>query len=431
MTAANATVNVSGYSGVYDAGAHGATGTAQGVFGEDLSNLLNFGAKFTNAPGGTATWTFAGNTNYNAASGSVPIVINQASTTTTVTSSLASSYYGQSITFKATVVAQPPGAGKPDGAVQFLDNGLVLATVTLVNGKASWTTAALGVGANAITVNYLGSGNFQASSTSAPLAQPVTVGILLLDANSAGALTDSGKVIVQGSSIVVDSSNAAAVVVSGTGSVQASQIDISGGDTTSGSGHFTGVVQTGTPSALDPLANLAAPDPSTLASQSSQALSIGGNQVVTLNPGLYVGGISISGSASVTLNPGIYYLQGGGFSVSGHASLTDLGHGVLIYNAPASSSDIISFSTDGNVQLSAMTSGTWAGITLFQARSAANAINVSGTGVLNITGTIYAAAATLNVTGNAGVDSHGTLDTFGTSLILNDLDVSSGGILVA
>jgi Domain of unknown function (DUF5011) len=73
---ANATINVTGYTGFYDGSAHGATGTATGVNGENLSNLLNLGQTFTNVPGGTANWTFAGNNNYNSASGSVQIVIN-------------------------------------------------------------------------------------------------------------------------------------------------------------------------------------------------------------------------------------------------------------------------------------------------------------------------------------------------------------------
>jgi hypothetical protein len=78
ITKANATIDVKGYTGTYDGDAHGATGTATGVKDEDLSGLLDVGDSFTNAPGGTATWSFAGNTNYNSDSGSVQIVINKA-----------------------------------------------------------------------------------------------------------------------------------------------------------------------------------------------------------------------------------------------------------------------------------------------------------------------------------------------------------------
>jgi uncharacterized repeat protein (TIGR01451 family) len=78
---ADATINVNGYSGVYDGNSHGATGTATGAQSEDLSSLLHLGASYTNVPGGTANWTFDGDTNYNTANGSVEIVISKATPT--------------------------------------------------------------------------------------------------------------------------------------------------------------------------------------------------------------------------------------------------------------------------------------------------------------------------------------------------------------
>ncbi len=83
ITKAAATINVTGYTGVYDGGAHGASGSATGVSGEPLSALLNFGATFINVPGGTAHWTFAGNTNYAPAGGDVSITIGKATPTIT------------------------------------------------------------------------------------------------------------------------------------------------------------------------------------------------------------------------------------------------------------------------------------------------------------------------------------------------------------
>ena len=74
----NVTINVVGYTGIYDGNAHGGSGTATGMGGVDLSASLNLGATFTNVPGGTAHWTFTGGTNYNDASGDVVIVINKA-----------------------------------------------------------------------------------------------------------------------------------------------------------------------------------------------------------------------------------------------------------------------------------------------------------------------------------------------------------------
>jgi hypothetical protein len=75
---ANATINVTGFTGTYDGLPHGATGSAIGVLSEDLSASLNLGDTFTIVPGGTAYWTFTGGTNYNDANGSVEIVITTA-----------------------------------------------------------------------------------------------------------------------------------------------------------------------------------------------------------------------------------------------------------------------------------------------------------------------------------------------------------------
>jgi hypothetical protein len=85
ITKAKATVNVVGYTGVYDGNPHGATGTATGVKGETLSGL-NLGASFTDVSGGTANWTFTDATgNYNNQSGSVAITLTKANAIINVT----------------------------------------------------------------------------------------------------------------------------------------------------------------------------------------------------------------------------------------------------------------------------------------------------------------------------------------------------------
>jgi hypothetical protein len=74
---ANANISVTGYDVTYDGGAHTATGTATGANGEDLSGLLDLsGTAHTNAGNYSDTWSFAGNSNYNAASGTVADTIH-------------------------------------------------------------------------------------------------------------------------------------------------------------------------------------------------------------------------------------------------------------------------------------------------------------------------------------------------------------------
>ncbi|MBK9607089.1 MAG: Ig-like domain repeat protein [Betaproteobacteria bacterium] len=97
------------------------------------------------------------------------LTINQAPTTTTVVSNINPSLIGQSVTFTATVVATPPGSGTPTGSVQFRDAGNPIgAPVALAGGTAAFSTAALALGAHAITVDYLGDVDFLISSGALP-----------------------------------------------------------------------------------------------------------------------------------------------------------------------------------------------------------------------------------------------------------------------
>jgi Leucine rich repeat N-terminal domain len=79
-----ATIIVTDYSGTYDGAPHRATGNATGVNGEDLTDLLVLGESFTDAPGGTANWTFSGDADYSAAAGTATITINPADATLAV-----------------------------------------------------------------------------------------------------------------------------------------------------------------------------------------------------------------------------------------------------------------------------------------------------------------------------------------------------------
>jgi len=91
-------------------------------------------------------------------------------TTTTLTSSLNPSFFGQPVTFTATVTSL---GGTPTGTVNFLDGGTLLGTVTVVNGVATLTTTTLTVGIHPITAAFTPNSINFAASTSAVLNQVV------------------------------------------------------------------------------------------------------------------------------------------------------------------------------------------------------------------------------------------------------------------
>lgn len=93
--------------------------------------------------------------------------------TSDVVSSLNPSFFGQSVTFTATVTATLPGAGIPPGIVTFLDAGTPIGTGTLVGGVATFTTSSLTPGTYDITARYEGSSDFRSSTSATPLVQNV------------------------------------------------------------------------------------------------------------------------------------------------------------------------------------------------------------------------------------------------------------------
>ena len=132
---ATAVVSVSGYTGVYDAAAHGATGSAAGVAGDALASgsTLNLGSSFTNVPGGTANWSFTGGTNYNDQTGTAAIVIGKADAVVTVN--------GYTGTYDAAAHGATGSAAGVDagGAASGSTLNLGASFTNVPGGTANWT----------------------------------------------------------------------------------------------------------------------------------------------------------------------------------------------------------------------------------------------------------------------------------------------------
>ncbi len=89
-------------------------------------------------------------------------VVNQASTTITLISSLNPSNHGNSVTFTATVAGQ--FGGTVTGSVTFTNGTTTLKTVNLGAGVAKFTTSTLPSGTDTITATYNGNANFTTSA---------------------------------------------------------------------------------------------------------------------------------------------------------------------------------------------------------------------------------------------------------------------------
>lgn len=119
------------------------------------------------------TATYSGDGNF--LTGTSPVfnqIVGRATTTTTVTSSLNPSVFGQAVTFTATVgsvIGNPP-----DGEMlTFAEGSVTLGTAALSGGIATFTTSGLATGPHNVTAAYAGDSKL-APSTSAKLNQSVS-----------------------------------------------------------------------------------------------------------------------------------------------------------------------------------------------------------------------------------------------------------------
>ena len=158
--------------------------------------------------GGTATFTtstplkvgsqsltavYGGDTNYaKSTSSAITQAVNQASTTTSVTSSLNPAAYGQPVILTATVSVTAPGGGTPTGTVTFFDGTTSLGTAPV--SKPKITVKTLAVGSHSITAVYNGNANFVAS-TSSVLTETVNLAPTTVTLKSSLNPSASGKLV--------------------------------------------------------------------------------------------------------------------------------------------------------------------------------------------------------------------------------------------
>ena len=166
-----------------------------------------------------------------------PVLIQnvKANSTTSVSSSVNPSVFGQSITFTAVVTGLPPGGSTPSGNVTFIDGATALGTGALsgsgVSATATFTTATLPVGGHSITAVFPGDFTYF-TSTSSVVTQTVNL------ASTTTAITNSSlNPSTYGQSVTFTASVTA--VAPGTGTPTGT-VTFKDGGTTIGTGTLNG-----------------------------------------------------------------------------------------------------------------------------------------------------------------------------------------------
>lgn len=158
--------------------------------------------------------------------------------------------------------------------------------------------------------------------------------------------------------------------------------------------------------AMDPFASL--PDPPGSIGNGN-VLSVNPNQTRSVGPGTYRN-VDIKGT--LNMSPGVYYINGGNFSVGSQARVTGTGVVIILTSSSAATSPSSIATTDINggadIRLTAPTSGTYAGILMYQDRRAldlgVNKINGNMSSILQ--GAIYFPNQAMQYTGTSGMNTN-------------------------
>lgn len=245
---------------------------------------------------------------------------------------------------------------------------------------------------------------------------------LALDPSAAAAASVQGSttIALNGCDLYVNSSSATALDMGGSATLSARFVGVVGGISGAASITTTAGIATHYGRVADPYAasNFPAVGPCNFNNYTAKA-------VVTINPGVYCGGIQLNAGAVVTMNPGLYYLDRGDLKVNGGATLK--GSGVTIIFTSSTGTTYASAAINGGatIALSAPTSGSTAGIVLFGDRNmpANTAFNINGGSGQSFGGAIYLPKADLNYSGGASAS------TQCTQVIANLIDFSGGSSL--
>ncbi|MGA2125578.1 MAG: pilus assembly protein TadG-related protein [Xanthobacteraceae bacterium] len=199
-----------------------------------------------------------------------------------------------------------------------------------------------------------------ATAVSAPAGTPANVCILLVDPSAAQSLTVNANAKINAPTCEIDvvSTASPAAAFNSPNTLSVANICVKGStDILNGSSRPP--VQLKCPTITDPFAG------------KLPTVSVGGctfnnktysSSTVTVNPGVYCGYTNFNGSPTITFNPGLYIIKGGSMNINAGSKIT--GTGVTFYLVDETAS--IQFNGGITATLSAPTSGTYAGLLIFE-----------------------------------------------------------------
>jgi Flp pilus assembly protein TadG len=343
-----------------------------------------------------------------------------------------------------------PPAGSGEDCVTF--NGSSTATATAVNVEIPPQSVPFTLA----QVGGFVSGTVEASATAmvVPGVGPCALCVLgpnglTLDDTGTGTFNVTDAANAQEAGIIVNSPAQPDAYINGSGTISAPSIGVVGTDKVKNAGTFSPTPTEGVTPVGDPLGALPTPTPDyggaiptaaytcntacpPLPANTYGSISMQGNSSLTIPPGNY-SSIGLTGGSVLTLEEGTYFITGA-FTVggTGGASVNEAS-GVMLYftcstgntitacTSPGSAGGSLSLGGTGSMTLGPMTTGTYAGLSVFYDRNNDSPMSLSGTPGLSFTGTVYAKDSALSINGTGG--------SLGSMIIVSSATISGTGTI--
>jgi Flp pilus assembly protein TadG len=280
--------------------------------------------------------------------------------------------------------------------------GNVQTTVSTSSTSSGYSVSATATGV--VTTRFMGIVGFSTlhvSVQSNALSTSDGLGCVLSlnpHASSTASGQGSTNVVLTGCSLYDNSDNSTALTVGGSAQVTAYSVGVVGNLTGRSNISTTNGIMTGMGVIPDPYATASFP-----AFSGCTQTNFSAHDTVTIDPGVYCGGMKLNANANVTLNAGIYYLDGGDLTMNGGAVMT--GTGVTLVFTSQNKTGYATASINGNatVNLTPPKTGGTAGIVVFGDRRMplGTAFTFNGGATQYLGGAIYIPSGAVSYSGGA------------------------------
>lgn len=307
------------------------------------------------------------------------------------------------------------------GLTLILNNGpCALGSSDPKNGNASYVEALVTLQQPMLFARILGLDSVRLTARAEAGKGDATYCVHVINSSASQALLmNSNANLTASCGVIVDSSSSTSMLINSGASLISTANNTHGGTLINGSPTISPSIVTGVAVQADPLASLPTPTVGSCGTTTSSPytgskyqLNVNSGVTATFNPGVYCGGINLNSNATATFNSGTYIFQGS-VNVNSGASIT--GNGVTIY---MDSGQFI-MNSGSSANLVAPTTGTYAGVLIYQSKSDTNQLILNGSSTSVWQGAIYLPTANLTLNSGSNLAAYTILD-------VNTLTINSG-----